>query len=122
MTQYRRCALGLVPPTKEIFGQLYGQCALAHECPTDVICAYANWRRLIEEQANGEIRGAIRRNRPMYPTFAADELNLIRQWYNAVEDLAPGYLADQDRKLMRKIRGAIADGQQTRPSDGEVSR
>jgi hypothetical protein len=48
---YRPCALGLVPPTKEIFGKVYGQCALAHECPADVVCAYASVRRLLDDPA-----------------------------------------------------------------------
>lgn len=31
------------------------------------------------------------------------ELNLIRQWFNAVEDLAPEYLEPADRELGKRI-------------------
>lgn len=58
---YRLCALGLVPPTKEIFGKLYGQCALAHECPRNVVCGYANSRRLVAEQTDRHADGEIGR-------------------------------------------------------------
>lgn len=32
-----------------------------------------------------------------------DELNLIRQWFNATEDAAPSYLGKSDYDLMEKI-------------------
>ena len=36
-----------------------------------------------------------------------EELDLIRQWFNAVDDLAPSYLEPADRELARKIHAAI---------------
>lgn len=33
-----------------------------------------------------------------------EELNLIRQWFNAVEDLNPKYLEKADKDLIEKIR------------------
>jgi len=35
--------------------------------------------------------------------FTLEELNLIRQWFNAVEDVTPEYLEDADRKLGKRI-------------------
>jgi len=32
-----------------------------------------------------------------------DELNLVRQWFNGVDDLHSAYLIDNDRRLYRKI-------------------
>ncbi len=31
------------------------------------------------------------------------EINLIRQWYNAVRDTSPEFLEEEDAKLMAKI-------------------
>jgi len=39
---YRKCELGVCEPTIELFGCLYGVCPLAHECPRDISCGYAN--------------------------------------------------------------------------------
>lgn len=41
--------------------------------------------------------------------FTWQELNLIRQWFNAVEDLAPKYLEQPDRDLARKIKERMAE-------------
>jgi hypothetical protein len=41
--------------------------------------------------------------------FTAEECNLLRQWYNAVEDLAPEYLTKADKDLMQKIAVTWAD-------------
>jgi hypothetical protein len=35
--------------------------------------------------------------------FTLEELNLIRQWFNAVEDLNPDYLEFSDRQLGNRI-------------------
>ena len=35
------------------------------------------------------------------------ELNLIRQWFNAVQDLSPEYLEQKDDKLAEKIHLAL---------------
>jgi hypothetical protein len=32
-----------------------------------------------------------------------EELNLLRQWYNALVDVMPSYLSDADHELARKI-------------------
>jgi len=43
--------------------------------------------------------------------LSEEELNLFRQWFNAVQDLSPEYLTDADRALFARIesggRGAI---------------
>ncbi len=36
-----------------------------------------------------------------------DELNLIRQWYNAVEDFNPKYLEGKDKILFIKIKDFV---------------
>jgi hypothetical protein len=35
--------------------------------------------------------------------FTTAELNLLRQWYNALVDVMPSYLSDADHELMQKI-------------------
>ena len=32
-----------------------------------------------------------------------EELNRVRQWFNAMEDMAPGYVEEADRALYRKV-------------------
>jgi hypothetical protein len=49
--RYRVCAFGIIPPTIELFGRVYGVCALAQECPPGE-CGYArscNLRAAIAE-------------------------------------------------------------------------
>lgn len=46
---YRKCAFGVVPPTIEIFGELYGHCAMTSECPQGE-CGYERSRRIVAEQ------------------------------------------------------------------------
>ena len=36
-------------------------------------------------------------------TFSKAELNLIREWHNAVKDYNPIYLEDKDHKLYKKV-------------------
>ncbi len=36
-------------------------------------------------------------------TFTRDEVDLFRQWFNAVQDLSPAYLNEADRDLARKV-------------------
>lgn len=36
-----------------------------------------------------------------------EEMNLIRQWYNAVKDLNPKYLSDEDDFLVGKINAYL---------------
>ncbi len=36
-----------------------------------------------------------------------DELDLLRQWYNAVQDMAPEYLEARDHELAGKILAAL---------------
>lgn len=38
-----------------------------------------------------------------------EELNLARQWFNAVDDLSPKYLEQSDRDLAVKIRNLLLD-------------
>lgn len=40
-------------------------------------------------------------------TLTTDELNLLRQWYNAVCDLAPEYLEAPDHVLGKRITAAV---------------
>lgn len=35
--------------------------------------------------------------------FSKEEINLFRQWFNAVEDLSPGYIEKSDCDLYRKV-------------------
>lgn len=35
--------------------------------------------------------------------LSEQELKTIKQWYNAVQDLNPSYLAKSDKRLIRKI-------------------
>lgn len=39
--------------------------------------------------------------------FSKEELNLFRQWFNAVEDLSPVYLDKSDCDLYRKVMEAL---------------
>lgn len=39
--------------------------------------------------------------------FSKEELNLFRQWFNAVEDLSPAYLEKSDCDLYRKVMEAL---------------
>ncbi len=45
-------------------------------------------------------------------SFTDDELNLIRQWFNVVEDLAPEYLEQPDRDLGKRIEEYVRAIQQ----------
>lgn len=38
-----------------------------------------------------------------YVEFSKEELNLLRQWYNAVQDVNPKYLEAADHQLAHKI-------------------
>ncbi len=38
------------------------------------------------------------------------ELNLIRQWFNAVDDLNPDFLKKEDRELYDKIKELLEKG------------
>ncbi|MDB5616036.1 hypothetical protein [Tardiphaga sp.] len=40
---------------------------------------------------------------PRLPQITAGDVNLIRQWYNAVCDLNPGYLEPKDHELAQKL-------------------
>lgn len=37
-----------------------------------------------------------------------DELSLLRQWFNALEDVSPAYLEDDDKILAKRIYDEIA--------------
>ncbi len=39
-------------------------------------------------------------------------MNRLRQWFNAMDDMAPGYVEDEDRTLMGKIMDALGRGEQ----------
>ena len=39
--------------------------------------------------------------------FTPAELDLLRQWFNAIEDLNKKYLTDEDRALYGKIMAAL---------------
>lgn len=43
------------------------------------------------------------------PQFTHAELDLLRQWFNAVEDLNGKYLTAEDRALYDKIKGALRE-------------
>lgn len=51
--------------------------------------------------------------------FTFEELNMIREWFNVVEDVSPEYLEQRDKDLGRRIteflrhRGELAAGQPT---------
>ena len=44
--------------------------------------------------------------------FTQEELNLLRQWYNAVKDLNPWYLEGTDHILYKKILSCLEDWQE----------
>ncbi|MBC3228334.1 hypothetical protein [Serratia fonticola] len=44
--------------------------------------------------------------RAMPTSFSHDELDLLRQWFNAMEDTNPKYILEMDRELFRKIKAA----------------
>jgi hypothetical protein len=46
-----------------------------------------------------------------------DELNRIRQWFDAVDDLNPAYLEAADRDLMSKIMAALGMTEQWQRSE-----
>ena len=39
--------------------------------------------------------------------FSKEELNLFRQWFNAMEDLSPSYIEKSDCDLYRKVMEAL---------------
>jgi len=41
--------------------------------------------------------------------FSVEELNLIRQWYNALQDLNPKYLAPADHELASKVLNLLEE-------------
>ena len=43
--------------------------------------------------------------------FTQEELNLLREWFNAVKDLNPKYLESMDYVLYKKILSSIKDWQ-----------
>jgi hypothetical protein len=51
--------------------------------------------------------------------FSEAELNLIRQWFNAVDDLAPEYLEQADRDLGKRITEHVFSHQQNRNIDAK---
>jgi hypothetical protein len=44
--------------------------------------------------------------------FDAEEMDRLRQWFNAMDDMVPGYVEDEDRMLMSKIMAALGRGEQ----------
>src|SRR5688572_11377295 len=54
MHRFRLCALGLTAERKILFGKEYGVCPLVSECPDNVVCGYAQSRRIIKSIADGE--------------------------------------------------------------------
>jgi hypothetical protein len=43
------------------------------------------------------------RSRAQETMFSKEELNLFRQWFNAMEDLSPSYIEKSDCDLYRKV-------------------
>ncbi len=43
-------------------------------------------------------------------SFSHDELDLLRQWFNSMEDTNPKYILEMDRELYRKIKAALNHG------------
>ncbi len=37
------------------------------------------------------------------PVLSPEDVNLVRQWFNAVQDLNPGYLEQADFQLAQRI-------------------
>lgn len=42
--------------------------------------------------------------------FSKDELDRLRQWHNALEDMAPNYLEEGDKALKQKIDELLKRG------------
>ena len=49
--------------------------------------------------------------------FSTEELNVFRQWHNAVEDLNPEYLKPRDKRLYEKVLRLMRASQQNNPAD-----
>lgn len=52
----------------------------------------------------------------MAETFTREELDLIREWFNATEDTAPKYLESRDYDLADKICDALGVKRPRRPT------
>jgi hypothetical protein len=50
--------------------------------------------------------------------FSWEQINLIRQWFNSLEDVHPTYLQGQDYKLYAKIQNLL--GNKLRPCHQEI--
>lgn len=55
------------------------------------------------EPTADEVRGILEPATPVRLQLTAQELNLVRQWFNAVEDVAPEYLTDADFELGQRV-------------------
>lgn len=53
--------------------------------------------------------------------LSADELNLVRQWFDAVKDLNPGYLTSEDDALMSKILAYLRHASSHREALGRMA-
>lgn len=69
-------------------------------------------KSLYVEQARAALEAA---RAPFIPT--REELDRIRQWYNAVDDLDPNYLEPADTELAMKITLALAYGEDVRETE-----
>lgn len=64
--------------------------------------------RIIDRALNRAHRRSVRK---VALGLSMDELNLVREWFNALEDLHPcanKYFERKDRDLMKRITSAIA--------------
>jgi hypothetical protein len=50
--------------------------------------------------------------------FSWEQINLIRQWFNSLEDVHPTYLQGQDYKVYAKIQNLL--GNKLRPCQQEI--
>lgn len=57
-------------------------------------------------QAASALKGAVTDAEQGYVLVSADDINRLRQWYNAVDDVTPEYLEQADANLLARLHAA----------------
>lgn len=70
------------------------------------ICPQCDGSERLHMDHSGDSRITRMINEAETPNLSADDFNLIRQWYNAVQDLAPEYLTLADHDLAKRLANA----------------
>jgi hypothetical protein len=78
------------------------ECKTIDEAEKDRAYAMSEWKNTINKLTTAEARIRALQEAGV---FSKNDLNLLRQWYNCIEDCChPEYLTDDDKNLMEKIR------------------